>query len=39
MKYKGGIPYTRKNVFDFYNDAAKGSSSYEGRATCYSSWA
>lgn len=38
-KYKGGIPYTRKNVFKFYNDEAKDSSSYEGTATCYSSWA
>lgn len=38
-KYKGGIPYTRKNVFNFYNDEAKDSSSYEGMATCYSAWA
>ena len=35
--YSGGIAYTRKNVFYFYNDSAKQN--YEGSATCYSSWA
>lgn len=38
-KYSGGIPYTRKNIFKFYNDASKDSSSYEGTAISYSSWA
>lgn len=35
--YSGGIPYTRKNVFIFFNDSTR--SNVIGRTTCYSSWA
>ncbi len=35
--YAGGMPYTRKNIFEYYGD--KNKNNYAGTATCYSSWA
>lgn len=35
--YAGGMPYTRKNIFEFYGDKKKNDPA--GTTTCYSAWA